>query len=63
MYPGSMSLSIHCARLQDEAVSEAIHKRGRLRGHDPSALINVPLAFLGPGWTRRKPGDHIGGPV
>ena len=24
-----------------------------------SALIIVPLAFLGPSWTRRKPDDHI----
>ena len=24
-----------------------------------SALIIVPLAFLGPGWTRRKPNDGV----
>ena len=24
-----------------------------------SALIIVPLAFLGPGWTRRKPDDRV----
>jgi hypothetical protein len=23
-----------------------------------SALIIVPLAFLGPGWTRKPPNDH-----
>jgi hypothetical protein len=46
-----MGLSIHCARLRGEVVSEAIHKEVITRVTILSALIIVPLAFLGPGWT------------
>jgi hypothetical protein len=53
-----MRLSIHCARLRDEAVSKRFIKEVIAKATVFCTPI-VPLAFLDPGRTRRMPDDHI----
>jgi hypothetical protein len=59
IYPTLLQTRVGCGRLQNEAVSEALIKEVIAEVTILSALIIVPLAFLGPGWTRRKPDDRV----